>query len=128
LRILPHITASRFGDSISWETMAVDAGPPQPVDGRDRDNRNARRALWIAGAGIVAGLATAIVFALGDLSAKGAIILGVPIAILTIGGVIFALASDPARAERQGFRAGMRAGAIRNRLRSLFGRRGSGRS
>ena len=104
----------------------MDAGPPQYVDGRGRDNRNARRALWIAGAGIVAGLATAIVFALGDLSAKAAISLGVPISILTISGVIVAVASDAERAERQGFGAGLRAGSIRNRLRSLLGRGGNG--
>jgi hypothetical protein len=106
--------------------MVVDAGPPQHVDGRGRDRRNARRALWIAGVGIVAGLATAIFFVLGDLSAKGTIILGVPIAILTIGGIIVAVASDTERAERQGFGAGLRAGSMRNRLRSLFGRRGKG--
>jgi hypothetical protein len=107
--------------------MVVDAEPPRQVDGRGRDGRNARRALWIASAGIVAGLATAIVSALGDISVKVTIILAVPIAILTIGAAITAVASDPERAERQGFGAGVRVGSMRNRLRSLFGRGGQGR-
>jgi hypothetical protein len=107
--------------------MVVGAEPPQRVDGPGHDRRNARRALWIASAGIAAGLATAIVSALGDISVKVTIILAVPIAILTIGAAILAVASDPDRAERQGFGAGVRVGSMRNRLRSLFGRGGQGR-
>jgi hypothetical protein len=107
--------------------MAMDAEPPQRVDPHGRDGRKARRALWVASAGIVAGLATGIAFALGHISDRQAIVMGLPAAGLTFGGLIVAVASDPEIAERQGFRAGLKAGALRSWWRSVFGRRGKGR-
>lgn len=101
----------------------MDAEPPQRVDRPGGDWRKARRALWFASAGIVAGLATAVALALGDISVKGAIILGLPAAVLTFGGLTVAVSSDPETAERQGFGAGLKAGS----LRSVFGRRGKSR-
>jgi hypothetical protein len=102
----------------------MDAEAPQPVGQNGGDGRKARRAFWFAGAGVVAGLATAVVSALGDVSVKQAIMLGVPAAVLTFGGLAVAVASDPETAERQGFRAGFKAGSLRRRWRSVFGRRG----
>jgi hypothetical protein len=89
-----------------------------------RDGRKARRALQFAGAGAVAGLAAAIASALGDISVKQAMM---PAAVLTFGGMTAAVASDPETAERQGFQAGLKAGALRTRWRSVFGSRGKGR-
>jgi hypothetical protein len=124
LKRLPHITASKFGVSISWEMMVMDAEPPGRAD---RDGRRARRAPWVAGAGIVAGLATAIAFALGDITDRQAIMIGLPAAVLAFGGLTVAVASDPQTAERQGFRAGLKAGALRTRWQSVCGRRGRDR-
>jgi hypothetical protein len=53
--------------------------------------------------------------------------LGLPAAVLTVGGMTAAVASDPETAERQGFQAGLKAGALRMRWRSVFGSRGKGR-
>jgi hypothetical protein len=103
----------------------MDAEPSQqPADRDGGDRRKARRAFWCAGAGVVAGLATAVVSALGDMSTKQAIMVGVPAAILTFGGLAVAVASDPETAERQGFRAGLKAASLRRRWRSVLGRRG----
>jgi hypothetical protein len=110
--------------------MAMDAEPP-PRAGRDerdgRDGRRARRAPWVAGVGIVAGLATAIAFALGGITDRQAIMIGLPAAVLAFGGLTVAVASDPQTAERQGFRAGLKAGALRTRWQSVCGRRGKDR-
>jgi hypothetical protein len=107
--------------------MDMEAGPPAGADRPGRDGRRARRALWFAGAGVVAGLATAIASALGDISMGQTITLGLPAAVLTLGGITVAVASDPESAERQGFRAGLKAGSLRGRWRSVFGRQGNGR-
>ena len=105
----------------------MDAEPPQqPGDRNGGDRRKARRALWFAGAGVAAGLATAIASALGDMSVKQAITVAVPAAVLTFGGLAVAVASDPETAERLGFRAGLKAGSLRRRWRSVSGRRGKG--
>jgi hypothetical protein len=105
----------------------LDAEPPERADQEGRDGRKARRALWVAAAGVVAGLATAIVSGLGDIGVRQAIVLGLPAAVLTLGGLAVAVASDPETAERQGFRAGWRAGSLGRRWRSVFGRRGKDR-
>jgi hypothetical protein len=105
---------------------AMDAEPRQHADRQDRDRRQARRALWIAGAGVAAGLATAIASALGDIRDMQAIMFGLPAAVLAFGGLTVAVASDPETAERLGFRAGLKAGSLRRRWRSVFGRQGKG--
>jgi hypothetical protein len=108
--------------------MAMDAEPPQRVDPHGRDGRKARRALWFASAGLVAALATAIAFAVGAIGVRQTIMVGLPVGVLTFGGLIVAVASDPDAAERQGFRAGLKAGALRSQWRLLvFGRRGKRR-
>ncbi len=104
----------------------MDAEPPQRAGQRGRDGRAARRAPWFAGVGIGAGVATVIAFALGDLSGRHAIMLGLPAVVLIFGGLVVAVLSDPETAERQGFRAGLKAGTLRRRWRSLFDRQGKG--
>jgi hypothetical protein len=95
--------------------------PPQR-DQRARDGRKRRRALWFAGAGVVAGLATGITSAFGGISMRQTIMLGLPAAVLTFGGLAVAVAPDPETADREGFRAGLKAGLLRRRWRSVFGR------
>jgi hypothetical protein len=121
LKTLPHIVASKFGVSISMEVTAMDAEPP-PVEPNGRGDRKAKRALWFAGAGIAVGLATAIACALGDTSTRFAIMLGVPAAVLTFGGLTIAVGSDPKTAERHGFRTGFKAGSLRRWWRSVLDR------
>jgi hypothetical protein len=101
----------------------MDADPPQRGDRRSPDRRPAGRALWCAGAGVAAVLAVAIAAALGDITVKLTIILGLPAVVLTLGGVTMALARDPQIAERKGFRAGFIASSLRERWRSLPSRR-----
>jgi hypothetical protein len=64
--------------------------------------------------------------ALGDLSGRHAIMLGLPAVVLTFGGLTVAVLSDPQRAERQGFRAGVKAGTLRRQWRSVCDRQGKG--
>jgi hypothetical protein len=102
--------------------MAMDAEPPPRDDHNGRDTRRARRALWLAGVGVVAALVTVVTGAIGDITLKQAIIFGLPAAVLTFGGLLVALASSPETAERQGFQAGLIAGSLRARWRLFFGR------
>jgi hypothetical protein len=118
---------SNFGLSSSREVTAMDAEPPQRVEPDSRDGRKARRALWFACAGLLVGLAIAVASALGDTSMKQAVMLGLPAAVLTFGGLTIAVGSDPETAERQGFRAGLKAGSLRRRWRAVFARQGKGR-
>jgi hypothetical protein len=116
---------------MSWgDDEAMNAEPPQRAGGQDGDRRRVRRALWFAGVGVAAGLATAITSALGDIGTRQAIIVALPAALLTFGGlaVAIAAAADPERAERQGFRAGLIAGTLVRWWRLLVGPRGRGRS
>ena len=76
--------------------------------------------VWVS----CAGLAAAIASALGGISSKQAILLGVPAVVLALGGLTVAVMSDPAAAERQGFRAGLKVGSLRRRWRSVFDRQG----
>jgi hypothetical protein len=107
--------------------MDMEAEPAPHADGQGREARRARRALCFAGVGVAAGLATAIASALGDISIRQTIMLGLPAAVLTFGGITAAVASDPETAERQGFRAGLKAGSLRGRCQSVLGRRDKGR-
>ena len=118
----------KSGVSIFREMTTMDAEPEGQVEPDRRDGRKARRALWSACAGIVVGLATAVACVLGDTSAKQSIMLGLPAAVLTFGGLTIALGSDPETAERQGFRAGLKAGSLRRWWRSVIGRIGNRRS
>lgn len=105
----------------------MDAEPPQRAGQHGADGRAARRARWLAGVGIGGGVATVIALALGDLSGEHAIMLGLPAFVLTFGGLTVAALSDPQTAERQGFRAGSKAGTLRRRWRSVLDRQGKGR-
>ncbi len=100
----------------------MNAEPPQRTDRQSRYRRQARLALWLAGVGGGGGLAIVIAASLGEISVKQTIMLGAPVAVLILGGLMVALARDPESAERLGFRAGLSAGSLRNRWRSVFGR------
>ncbi len=106
----------------------MDAEPPRRVEADGRDGRKARRALWFLCAGLVVGLAIAVASALGDTSMKQAIMMGLPAAVMTFGGLTIAVGADTETAERQGFRAGLRVGSLRKRWRAVFARQGKGRS
>jgi hypothetical protein len=108
-------------------TVDMQAERPPPADRHGRDGGRARRALWFAGAGVVAVLAIAITSALGDISMRQTIMLGLPAGVLTFSGITLGVASDPETAERQGFRAGLKAGSLRSRWRAVFSRQGKGR-
>jgi hypothetical protein len=118
---------ANLGVSVSQEVTSMDAEPPEDAEPDGRDERKARRALWFACAGLAVGLATAIASALGDTSTKQAIMLGLPAAVVTFGGLTVAVGSDPETAERQGFRAGLKAGSLRRRWRAHFARQGKRR-
>jgi hypothetical protein len=51
--------------------------------------------------------------------------LGLPAVVLTFGGLSVGVLSDPQRVERQGFRAGLKAGTLRRLWRSVFDRQGN---
>jgi len=104
----------------------MDAEPPPRGEPDRPGRRKARRALWFAAAGLAVGLATAIACALHDTSTRFAIMLGVPAALLTFGGLTIALGSDPDSVERHGFRTGFTAGSLRRWWRSVLDRFGDG--
>ncbi len=100
----------------------MNAEPPQRTDRQGRYRRQARLAMWLAGVGIGGGLAIVIAAALGEISVKQTIMLGVPAAVLILGGLMVGVARDPESAERLGFRSGLTVGSLRKRWRSVFGR------
>lgn len=105
----------------------MNAEPPAECRPQRHERRATRRALLCACAGVVGGLTIAIAAVLGGITMKQSIMLGVPAAVLTFGGLAWAVARDPGTAERQGFRAGFAFGSLRKRWRSLLGRQPKGR-
>ena len=104
----------------------MDAGAPQqPDDDQSRRGHRARLAVWCQVAGAVLALATLACSLLGVISAQQAIALGLPAALLIVGGVIVTAGRDLPAACGSGFRAGLRTGTLLSRLRSWF-RRGAG--
>lgn len=102
------------------------AGEPQKPDDHDDDGRQrqlARLAAWSQLIGAMLAIATLVLARLGDISAQQAVALGLPAAVLVIGGLIIAAAVDPSDGERHGFQAGLHVGTLLRRLRSLFRRR-----
>lgn len=95
--------------------------PQQPDDGKQRPW--ARIAAWCQVIGAVLAIATLTCSLLGVISAQQAIALGLPATLLVVGGLIAAAAVDPSEGERLGFLAGLRAGTLLRRQRSLFRRR-----
>ena len=103
----------------------MDGGPPRPEDHRPRGAR-ARRAAWSVSAGIILGTAAVTCLALDVVSAQQAIALGLPGALLIVGGLIAAAVPDPMTGRRFFFQAGFQMGSLLSRFRSFFRRRRNG--
>jgi hypothetical protein len=98
----------------------MDAEPPQPSENCSPPPRRVRRAAWCVIAGLILVTAAVICAALDVMSAQQGIALGLPGALLILGGLIAAAAPDGAASRRLGFRAGLRTGSLLSRLRSVF--------
>jgi hypothetical protein len=103
----------------------MDGGPPRP-DNRRPGGARARRAAWSVSAGIILGTAAVTCLALGAVSAQQAIALGLPGALLLIGGLIAAAVPDPMTGRRLYFQAGFHMGSLLTRFRSFLRRRRNG--
>jgi hypothetical protein len=77
-------------------------------------------------AGVILGTAAVTCLALDAVSAQQAIAIGLPGALLIVGGLIAAAVPDPVTGRRHFFRAGFRMGSLLSRFRSFFGRRRNG--
>jgi hypothetical protein len=97
----------------------MDAEPPQPEDLGPRRSR-AIVAAWSAGAGLVLGSSALICLALGVVSGRQALAIGMPGVLLLLFGVITAAIADPASGQRLGFQAGFRLGSLVRRWRSFL--------
>jgi hypothetical protein len=106
--------------------VVMDGGPlGEPEDLSPRRARRSRAAWCVAG-GAIGCTAVIICLAVGVLSAQRAIALGLPAAVLLIGGLVIAAIPDPAAARQAGFRAGFLAGSPLSRWRLVFRRRPKG--
>jgi hypothetical protein len=99
------------------------ARPPQRPENHSPRRRRARRAAWCVSAGLILVTAAVTCAALGVISAQQAIALGLPGALLIVGGLIAAAAPDAATSRRLGFQTGLQTGTLLSRLRSVFRRR-----
>jgi hypothetical protein len=99
----------------------MDAEPPQPEDLGPRRSRVVAAA-WCAGAGLVLGSTAVICLALGVVSGRQALAIGMPGALLFLFGLIAGAIADPASGRRLGYRAGLRAGALVGRWQSFLRR------
>lgn len=98
----------------------MDVGPPQhPQDKSPRRSRP-RRAAWCAGAGVILAIADVISSTMRAVSVQQAIAMGLPAALLIIGGLIAAALPNAANGRRLSYQAGFRAGSLLTRLRSVF--------
>lgn len=103
----------------------MDAGPPQHSDGHRPRRTRAVAAAWSVSAGAILGAAALICLALGVVSAQQAIAIGLPGALLIVGGLIAAAVPDAATGRSLGFQTGFQMGWLLSRLRSLFRQNGS---
>jgi hypothetical protein len=105
----------------------MDAGRAQHPDG-DRPRRiRAVAATWCVSAGVILAAAALICRVLRVVSAQQAMALGLPGALLIVGGLIAAAIPDAATGRSLGFQAGFRVGWLLTRLRSFFRPRRDGR-
>ncbi|HTW01452.1 MAG TPA: hypothetical protein VMF87_14240 [Streptosporangiaceae bacterium] len=100
----------------------MDAEPPQPAGNDSPRRRRARRAAWCVIAGLILVAAAVTCAPLDVISPQQAIAVGLPGALLIVGGLIAGAAPDAAASRRLGFRAGLRTGSLLSRLRSVFRR------
>ena len=105
----------------------MDEVPPEGPEGCRPPRRRARRAAWCVSAGLILGIAAVTCVALDVISAQQAIALGLPGALLIVGGLIaMAAVPDAATSRWLGFQAGLQVGSLLSRLRSVFRRRRNG--
>jgi hypothetical protein len=106
--------------------LAMDGG--QLGEPEDLSPRRARgsRAAWCVAGGAISCTAVLICLAVDILSVQRAVALGLPAALLLIGGLIFAAIPNPAAGRQAGFRAGFLAGSLLTRWRFVFRRRPNG--
>jgi len=97
----------------------MNAEPPQPEDLGPRRSR-VILAAWCAGAGLVLGSCAVICLALGVISGRQALAIGMPGVLLLLFALITAAIANPVSGERVGFQAGLRAGALASKLQSLL--------
>ena len=77
-------------------------------------------------AGVILGTAAVTCLALGAVSAQQAIAIGLPGALLIVGGLIAAAVPDAAASRQLGFQAGLQTGSLLSWLRSVLGQRRNG--
>jgi hypothetical protein len=99
----------------------MDARPPGQADGGPSRWRLVTSALCTA-AGLALGTVTVICLSLGICGGDQAVALGVPAALLVISGLLAAAIPDPAAGHRFGFKAGLQAGSMLSRWRSVLRR------
>ena len=97
----------------------MDADPPQPENLGPRRSR-VILAAWCLGAGLVLGSSAVVCLALGVISGRQALAIGMPGLLLLLFGLITAAIADPVSGERLGFQAGLRAGALASRWQAFL--------
>jgi hypothetical protein len=98
----------------------MSAGPPQGPEDHSPPRRYAKAAAWSVSAGVILGGAALGCLASDAVSGPQAIAIGLPGALLIVGGLAAAALGDPAIARRLGFEAGFQMGWLLTRLRSFF--------
>jgi hypothetical protein len=101
----------------------MDGGLPQHPQDETRRRSRSRRAAWCVGTGVILAIAALICSTTGAVSVQQAIAIGVPGALLIIGGLMAVLLPDAETGQRTGFEVGFRAGSLLTRLQSAFRRR-----
>jgi hypothetical protein len=104
----------------------MNAGPPQRPEGHHPRRPHARPAAWCVSAGAILGTPSLTCLALGAVSGQQAIALGLPGALLIVGGLIAAAVPDAATGQRLGFQAGFQMGWLLGRLLSVLRPRRNG--
>jgi hypothetical protein len=101
----------------------MNGGLPQRPQDETRRRSRSRRAAWFVGIGVILAIAAVICSTMDAVSVQQAIAMGVPGAVLIIGGLLAVLLPDAETGQRAGFEVGFRAGSLLTRLRSPFRRR-----
>ena len=95
----------------------MDDRVPQHREQAPRRSRP-RRAAWCVGAGVILAISAVMTWPLRAVSVQQVIAIGLPAAVLIIGGLIAAVLPDSATGRPLSFRAGFLVGLLVTRLRS----------
>lgn len=115
-RRLQHAAHHRKRDGVMDDRL------PQQLREQTLRRSRLRRAAWCVGAGVILAIAAAMTSALGAVSVQQAIAMGLPAAVLIIGGLTAAVLPDAATGRRLSFRAGFRVGSLVTSLGSVIRR------